>query len=138
MSWRLAARGGRGTGAIVALGCALICLATFASAQNACRPQDEIFGGYAWLAPNGWGDLDYKINNIPNAFAASNTYYLPKSPNFGLLVDGSGHFNGGTTPPNLDNGADNATGVGYALGGLQYKFHRDKLSPFFRGFCHCR
>jgi len=134
MSWRLAARGKRGAGAIVALGCALICLATFASAQNACRPKDEVFGGYAWLAPNGWGDLDYKINNIPNAFDASNTYYLPKSPNFGLLVDGSGHFNGGTTPPNLDNGADNATGVGYALGGLQYKFHRDTLSPFFRGF----
>jgi hypothetical protein len=44
-------------------------------AQNAC-PKDEIFGGYAALIPNGWADLFYKVNTIPNAFDASNTFYL--------------------------------------------------------------
>ena len=97
-------------------------------------PRDEIFGGYSWLAPNGWGDLDYKINNIPNAFDISNTYYLRRAHNFGLLVDGSGHYLGSTTPPNLINGSADSTGVGYALAGLQYKLRRDGLSPFFRGF----
>jgi len=106
-----------------------------ASAESpAAHPRDEIFGGYSWLAPNGWGDLFYKVNNIPNAFDVSNTYYLPNAPNLGVLVDGSGHFKGGTTPPNLANGSNDSTGVGYALFGMQYKFHRNKLSPFFRGF----
>jgi len=86
------------------------------------------------LIPNGWAELDYKINNIPNAFDASNTYYLPNEHNLGLLLDGSGHFLGGTTPPNLLNGSDDSTGVGYALAGLQYKYHTSSLSPFFRGF----
>jgi hypothetical protein len=104
-----------------------------AAAQNACT-KDEVFGGYSWLAPNGWGDLDYKINNIPNAFDASNTWYLPNAHNFGIVLDGSGHFNGGTTPPNLQNGSNNSTSVGYGLGGVQYKWHNEKLSPFVRGF----
>jgi hypothetical protein len=117
----------------LAIGCVFCSLGICVSAQNSCQ-KDEIFGGYAWLAPNGWGDLDYKINNIPNAFDASNTYYLPNARNIGLLLDGSGHFNGGTTPPNLENGSNNSTAVGYVLGGLQYKFHSDKVSPFVRGF----
>jgi hypothetical protein len=118
---------------LVALGCAWFFLATAAIAQNACQ-KDEIFGGYSWLAPNGYGDLDYKINDIPSGFDASNTYYLPGAHNVGILLDGSGHFHGGTTPPNLQNGSNNSTAVGYALGGLQYKFHANTLSPFFRGF----
>jgi hypothetical protein len=134
MSWHYATAGRRIAVALIALSCGLGCLGTIALAQNACRPEDEIFGGYAFLFPNGWGDLDYKINNIPNAFDASNTYYLRKAPNFGLLLDGSGHFFGGTTPPNLVNGSDDSTGVGYALGGVQYKYHTDKLSPFLRAF----
>ena len=133
MSWYDGAARSRKSIFLVALGCAFCCLVTAVSAQNAC-PKDEIFGGYSWLAPNGWGDLDYKINNIPNAFDASNTFYLPGAHNVGILMDGSGHFNGGTTPPNLQNGSNNSTGVGYALGGLQYKFHANTLSPFFRGF----
>jgi hypothetical protein len=115
MSWRFAASGMRGAAMAIALSWAFGCLGNFAVAQNACRPEDEIFGGYAFLVPNGWGDLNYKINNIPNAFDVSNTYYFRNIPNLGLLVDGSGHFRGGTTPPNLDNGSDNSTGVGYAL-----------------------
>ena len=134
MSWRLAAAGRRCAVTAIALGCAVCYLGTFAFAQNARRPEDEIFGGYAALIPNGWGDLDYKINNIPNAFGASNTFYFPGAPNFGILIDGSGHFGGGTTPPNLANGSNNSTGVGYALGGFQYKYHTSSLSPFFRGF----
>ena len=118
---------------LAVVGCAVFCLAAIASAQNAC-PKDEVFGGYSWLFPNGWGDLDYKINNIPNAFDASNTFYIPKAHNFGLLADGSGHFRGGTTPPNLENGSNNSTGVGYVLGGLQYKYHTSSLSPFLRGY----
>ena len=132
MSWHGATRR-RSVVALIAIGCALCCLGTSAFAQNAPRPEDEIFGGYSILIPNGWGDLFYKVNTIPNAFDASNTYYIRKAPNFGILVDGSGHFRGSTTPPNLDNGSDNSSAVGYALGGLQYKWHKDKLSPFLRG-----
>lgn len=102
-----------------------------AGAQNSC-PKDEVFGGYAALIPNGWGDLNYKIDTIPNAFGASNTWYLPSMHNLGLVVDGSGHFNGSTTPPNLENGSNNSTGVGYGLGGVQYKWHNPRLSPFAR------
>jgi hypothetical protein len=100
-------------------------------AQNSC-PKDEIFGGYAALIPNGWGDLFYKVNTIPNAFDASNTFYFSGAHNLGLLMDGSGHFRGSTTPPNLENGSNDSTGVGYALGGVQYKWHSEKLSPFLR------
>ena len=124
---------GRSMVVLAALGCVLFGGAASVAAQNA-YPKDEVFGGYSALIPNGWGDLDYKINTIPNAFDASNTYYLPNIHNLGLLVDGSGHFKGSTTPPNLQNGSNDSTGVGYALGGLQYKFHRDTWSPFFRGF----
>ena len=133
MYFRVAALGARSALTLIVLGCALCFLGTFASAQNSCQ-KDEIFGGYSWLAPNGWAELDYKVNNIPNAFDASNTYYLPNLHNLGLLIDGSGHFLGGTTPPNLLNGSNDSTGVGYALGGLQYKYHTNTLSPFFRGF----
>jgi hypothetical protein len=133
MSWQLAA-GRRGVVALIALSCAVCGLGTAGFAQNACRPEDEIFGGYSILVPNGWGDLDYKINTIPNAFDVSNTYYFRNAPNLGLLIDGSGHFLGGTTPPNLQNGSDNSTAAGYGLGGVQYKWHNDKLSPFLRGF----
>jgi len=100
---------------------ALCLAATFSAAQN--QPKDEIFGGYSWLAPNGWGDLDYKINDIAAGFDASNTYYLSRAHNIGLVLDGSGHFNGGTTPRNLLNNQNSGTSVGYGLGGVQYKYH---------------
>jgi len=134
VSSRLAVAGVRSVLMAIALGFAVGCLGIYSFPQNACRPEDEIFGGYAFLVPNGWGDLDYKINNIPNAFDVSNTYYFRNKPNFGILLDGSAHFHGGTTPPNLQNGSNDSTGVGYALGGLQYKYHTDKLSPFVRAF----
>ena len=111
----------------------LVLLAVGATAQNAYQPKDEVFGGYSWLAPNGWGDLYFRINNIPKGFDASNTYYFSGAHNIGLLIDGSGHFSGATTPGNPLTSNDK-TGVGYVLTGLQYKYHTNTLSPFFRGF----
>jgi hypothetical protein len=111
----------------------VVLLAAGATAQNAYQPRDEIFGGYSWLAPNGWGDLDYRINNIPKGFDASNTYYFCAMCNLGVVIDGSGHFSGATTPGNPFTSNDK-TGVGYVLGGLQYKYHTNSWSPFFRGF----
>ena len=132
MSFRVAAVGTRRALTLIAIACALSSLGTLASAQDP-SPKDEIFGGYSWLAPNGWGDLNYKINNIPKGFDASNTYYFSRAHNVGLLIDGSGHFNGATTPGNPLTSNDK-TGVGYALFGLQYKYHTNSLSPFVRGF----
>ena len=125
-AWRV-----RTPAAVLALVLGLGFLSVTAAAQNP-HPRDEIFGGYSVLFPNGWEELDYKANNIPNAFDVSNTYYFCRFCNLGWLLDGSGHYNGGTTPPNLLNGSNNSTGVGYALTGLQYKWHQEKLSPFVR------
>ncbi len=113
------------------LGIAFAFLAVTAAAQTQ-YPKDEIFGGYSALFPNGWQELDYKSNSIPNAFDVSNTYYFCRFCNLGWVLDGSGHYQGGTTPPNLQNGSDSSTGVGYALTGLQYKWHTDSFSPFVR------
>jgi hypothetical protein len=133
MSARFAVRTGCSL-ALITLGCALCLLGTLASAQNACQPVDEVFGGYSWLHPNGYGDLGYKINDIGEGFDVSNTYYLPSVHNLGILVDGSGHLNGGTTPRNLQNNGNSGTGVGYILGGVQYKWHTATFSPFARVF----
>jgi hypothetical protein len=114
--------------ALIAGGCALCLLATFAVAQNN-QPKDEIFGGYSWLAPNGYGDFNFKVNDIVDGFNASNTYYLPRFNNLGFVMDGSGHFNGGMTP-NPGTDGNHGTGVGFALGGLQYKYHASPVSPF--------
>ena len=133
MSWSASAGGKRTATAILVLGLGFAFLVATAAAQNP-HPRDEIFGGYSVLFPNGWEELNYKANTIPNAFDVSNTYYFCHICGLGWLLDGSGHFLGGTTPPNLLNGSTNSTGVGYALTGLQYKWHNDKLSPFVRGF----
>ena len=117
---------------LLALAALLLAVAPLA-AQNP-PPKDEIFAGYSVLFPNGWEELNYKANTIPNAFDVSNTYYFCRFCNLGWLIDGSGHFKGGTTPPNLDNGASDTTGVGYVLSGLQYKWHNQRVSPFVRGF----
>src|SRR5208283_4226 len=86
-------------------------------------PKDEIFAGYSWLHPDGYDDLGFKVKDIVDGFDLSNTYYLPSAHNLGVLVDGSGHFNSGQ-----------GTGIGYILGGLQYKYHSDTFSPFARAF----
>ena len=126
MSWSVSARGKQTAAEILAFGLVLAFLTTTARAQNS-HPRDEIFGGYSVLFPNGWEELNYKANTIPNAFDVSNTYYFCHICGLGWLIDGSGHFKGGTTPPNLLNGSEDSTDIGYALTGLQYKWHNDKL-----------
>ena len=119
------------TVAILAIGLTILLLAVSTAAQTHYA-KDEIFGGYSALFPNGWQELDYRSNTIPNAFDVSNTLYFCHFCNLGWVLDGSGHYRGGTTPPNLLNGSEDSTGVGYALTGLQYKWHTESFSPFAR------
>ncbi len=133
MSSRVALLGTRSTLTVLTLGCFLFLLSTFCSAQ-ANQPVDEVFAGYSWLHPNGYGDLGYKVNDITSGFDLSNTYYLPQIHNLGILVDGSYHFNGSTTPINPVNNGTTGSAVGYILGGLQYKYHGEVFQPFARAF----
>ncbi len=124
MSSRIASNPRRVVATCVGFAFALCLLAAQASAQT-IQPQDEVFGGYSWLHPNGYGDLGYKVPDISHGFDLSNTYYLPQLHNVGLLADGSGHFG---------SGGSQGSGVGYALFGFQYKYHTDTFSPFARVF----
>ena len=125
----------RGIAILMALACAQCLLVTYAAAQTCCAaPKDEIFGGYSWSHPNGYGDLGYKVLNISEGFDFSNTYYLPSLLSLGVLVNGSGHLNGGTQPRNPYNPGNKGTDVGYILTGLQYKYHTTRFSPFARVF----
>ncbi len=127
--------------ALITMGCALCLLGTSAAAQNVNPAKDEVFGGYSVLFPNGYGDLVLPpispivfhphVNTITKGFDVSNTYYFCKSCNFGFLVDGSGHFKGTITPPDYTGGIDGSS-LGYALGGLQYKYRTHLFSPFVR------
>ena len=132
MSFRVAIVVARIGFTAIVLTCAACLLDTLASAQNN-QPKDEVYGGYSWLAPNGYGDLNFKADNIVEGFDASNTYYLPRWNNLGIVVDGSGHFNGGMSP-RPPTGGSSGTAAGFALGGLQYKFHASPISPFVRAF----
>ncbi len=107
----------------VALVFALCLLGTYATAQVAIQPKDEVFGGYSWLGVSGYADFGIKVADITKGFDASNTYYLPKAHNLGFILDGSGHFN---------TGAPGYTGIGFAFAGLQYKYHTDSFQPFVR------
>jgi len=120
MSSRIALNPRRVVATCIALAFALCLLATHASAQT-IQPVDEVFAGYSWLHANGYGDLGYKVPDLASGFDLSNAYYLPQAHNLGVLVDGSGHWGQGN-------------GVGYILGGLQYKYHTDTFSPFLRVF----
>ena len=127
--------------ALITMGCALCLLGTSAAAQSVNPSKDEVFGGYSVLFPNGYGDLVLPpispivfhphVNTITNGFDVSNTYYFCKSCNFGVLVDGSGHFHGTINPPDYTGGI-NGSSLGYALGGLQYKYRTHSFSPFVR------
>ena len=96
---------------------------TLATAQVTIQPKDEIFGGYSWLGISGTADFNIPVQDIPVGFDASNTYYLPQAHNLGIIADGSGHFN---------TGRPGYTGVGFAMVGLQYKYHTNSFSPFVR------
>jgi opacity protein-like surface antigen len=100
----------------------LFCLwGTYATSQVTIQPKTEIFGGYSWLGISGFADFRVNQEDITRGFDSSITYYLPWAHNnLGVIVDGSGHFN-----------RDHSyVGVGFVMGGLQYKYHTDSFSPF--------
>jgi hypothetical protein len=106
----------------VALAFALCLLGTFAAAQVTIQPKDEIYAGYSWLHPGGHYDFGQPTIDHTTGIDISNVFYLPQAHNLGVLVDSSMHF--GTDDQNIY----------YVLGGLQYKYHTDTFSPFFRVF----
>src|SRR5271166_5628500 len=89
--------------ALLTIAFALPLMGTFAAAQNN-QPIDEVYGGYSWLHPGGYGDRNFKVPDLSSGFDVSNTYYLPRMHNLGIVADGSGDFNA-------------TTGVGFALAG---------------------
>ena len=110
----------------VALAFALCLLGTWAAAQVTMQPMDEVYGGYSWLHPGGHYDFGVQTKDNATGVDMSNVYYFRKVHNLGWLVDGS--LNWGTK-----YGDDNAATY-YALTGLQYKYHTNSFSPFFRVF----
>ena len=73
----------------VVLAFALGLLATFAAAQVAIQPKDEVYAGYSWLHPGGYYDLGIPAKDVNTGIDISNVYYLPRIHNLGILVDGS-------------------------------------------------
>jgi len=103
----------------IALAIAVCMMGALAAAQQTLQPKAEVYGGYSWLNPNGnvdWG----KVPSIVNGWDGSGTFYLPSAHNFGIVLDGSGHYN------------STRVNVGLGLLGLQYKFRNDQFSPFVR------
>jgi outer membrane protein OmpA-like peptidoglycan-associated protein len=111
---------------IIAFAFVLCVLATFATAQVTIQPKDELYAGYSWLHPAGHYDDGLKTNDVTDGIDISNVFYLPSVHNLGLLIDASGHWGS-----SYFNGLGHATDY-YGLGGLQYKYHTDSFSPFFR------
>jgi len=109
--------------AVFSITSCVLLFGTLAAAQVTIQPKDEIFGGYSWLGISGTADFNIKVQDIPVGFDASTTYYFPWAHNLGIIADGSGHFN---------TGRPGYTGVGFAMVGLQYKYHTNSFSPFFR------
>ena len=99
--------------------------ATYAAAQVSIQPKDEVYAGYSWLHPGGYYDFGLKTQDITQGIDISNVYYLPSAHNLGVLADVSMHWGGSYGGP---GDASNY----YVLGGLQYKYHTDTFSPFFR------
>jgi len=107
---------------IVGLAFGLCLLGTFAAAQVTIQPKMELYAGYSWLHPGGHYDFGIPTQDHTDGADESIVYYLPFAHNLGVLADGSEHF------------GVKYSEVGYALGGLQYKYHTDSFSPFFRVF----
>ena len=101
----------------------MLCLGgTFAAAQVAIQPQAEVYAGYSWLHPAGHYDYGQPTTDHTDGVDESIVWYLPFQHNLGVLLDGSEHW-----------GVPNQS-IDYALAGLQYKYHSDTFSPFFRIF----
>ncbi|HTV64033.1 MAG TPA: OmpA family protein [Bryocella sp.] len=111
---------------LVAVAFALCLPGTYAAAQVTIQPQDEVYAGYSWLHPGGHYDDGLKTNDVTNGVDISNVYYLPFAHNLGVMLDASGHWGS-----SYFNGLGHATDY-YGLAGLQYKYHTDTFSPFFR------
>ena len=122
MSLRIGVVLKRHVAATFALACVLYLLGTFAAAQVTIQPQAEVYAGYAWLHPGGHYDYGLPTTDHSTGVDESFVYYLPQAHNLGILVDSSQHF-----------GVEDE-GIYYVLGGLQYKYHTDFFSPFFRVF----
>ncbi len=103
----------------IALAIAVCMMGALAAAQKTLQPRAEIFGGYSWLHPNGYVDWGH-VPDIAHGWNGSATFYLPQARNLGVVVDGSGHYNG------------SYANVGLGLVGLQYKFRNNQFSPFVR------
>ena len=106
----------------IALAFALCLLANYAAAQVTIQPQAEVYAGYSWLHPGGRYDFGQPTKDHTDGIDESFVYYTRFAHNLGILVDSSQHF--GT----------NMQDIYYVLGGLQYKYHTDTFSPFFRVF----
>ena len=112
---------------IVALAFALCLLGTVAAAQVTVQPKAEVYAGYAWLHPGGHYDFGIQTKDQTTGIDESIVYYLPWAHNLGILVDSSQHWG-------QNYGGPGNAGDYYVLGGLQYKYHTDSFSPFFRVF----
>ena len=100
---------------------------SYAAAQVTSSPKNEVYVGYAWLHTNGsvdWG----KVPDIVDGFDASITHYFSNMWNLGAVVDGGFHSGSGGGGLNGRLGSN----VGYAMAGLQYKYHSPQVSPFVR------
>jgi len=122
MSSRIAVVPRRGFAATIALAVMFCVCGTLATAQVTIQPKAEVYGGYAWLHPAGHYDFGYPTTDHTQGVDESIVYYLPFAHNLGVLVDSSQHW-----------GIDDQN-IYYVLGGLQYKYHTDSFSPFFRVF----
>jgi len=107
---------------MIALAVALCLLGTYAAAQVTIQPKAELYAGYSWLHPGGHYDYGVPTTDHTSGIDESFVYYTPFAHNLGVLVDSSQHF----ATKNQD--------IYYILGGLQYKYHTDSFSPFFRVF----
>jgi len=127
MSSRIGVVPRRHVATTIALAFVLCLSATYATAQISIQPKDEVYGGYSWLHPGGHYDLGIQTKDISDGIDISNVYYLPQAHNVGILVDGSMHWGS-------NYGGPGSAADYYMLGGLQYKYHTDSFSPFFRVF----
>ncbi|MFZ0792965.1 MAG: hypothetical protein WAM65_04280, partial [Candidatus Korobacteraceae bacterium] len=109
----------------IALAFVVCLLGTFAAAQVSIQPKDEVYGGYSWLHPAGHYDLGIPTQDVSTGIDISNVFYLPQAHNLGILMDTSMHWGS-------NYGGPGSAGDYYVLGGLQYKYHTDSFSPFFR------
>jgi hypothetical protein len=101
----------------------MLCLGgAYAEAQVTIQPQMEVYAGYSWLHPDGHYDYGQPTTDHNKGVDESIVWYMPFSHNLGVLFDGSEHW--GVQNQDID----------YAFAGLQYKYHTDSFSPFFRVF----